>query len=44
MDLQAIADYIMIIVYKQESSNLILRKEMIPVYNVERIWIKMQYR
>lgn len=40
INIQAIADYITITFYKQERSNLILRREMIPAYKVEHIWIK----
>ena len=40
INIQAVADYITITFYKQERSNLILRREMIPAYKVEHIWIK----
>jgi hypothetical protein len=40
INIQAIADYITITFYKQERSNLILRREMIPAYKVEHLWIK----
>lgn len=40
INIQAVADYITITFYKQEHSNLVLRREMIPAYKVEHIWIK----
>ena len=40
INIQAVADYITVTFYKQEHSNLILRREMIPAYKVEHIWIK----
>jgi hypothetical protein len=40
INIQAVADYITITFYKHERSNLVLRREMIPAYKVEHIWIK----
>lgn len=39
INIQAVADYITITFYKQEHSSLILRREMIPAYKVEQVWI-----
>jgi len=40
INIQAVADYIAITFYKEEHSNLILQREMIPAHRVEHIWVK----
>jgi hypothetical protein len=40
INIQVVADFVTITFYKQESSNSIIRRELIPTHNVEHIWIK----
>ena len=40
VNVQIVADYITITFYKDEHSNLILQREMIPAHRVEYIWVK----
>ena len=40
INIQVIADYIAITFYKEEASNTILQRELIPAHKVEHIWIK----
>lgn len=39
INIQVVADFITITFYKQESSNSIIRRELIPTHTVEHIWI-----
>jgi hypothetical protein len=39
INVQVVADFVTITFYKQESSNSILRRELIPTHNVEHIWV-----
>ncbi len=40
INIQVVADFVTITFYKQESSNSILRRELIPTHSVEHIWIE----
>jgi hypothetical protein len=40
INIQVIADYIAITFYKEEASNTIAQRELIPAHKVEHIWIK----
>jgi hypothetical protein len=39
INVQVVSDYITITFYKKESSNSILRRELIPTHLIQRIWI-----
>ena len=39
INVQVVADFVTITFYKQESSNSIIRRELIPTRAVEHIWI-----
>lgn len=40
INVQVVADFVTITFYKEESSNSIIRRELIPTRAVEHIWIK----
>ena len=40
INIQVIADYVAITFYKEEASNTISQRELIPAHKVEHIWIK----
>jgi hypothetical protein len=39
INIQVVSDFITITFYKQESSNSIIRRELIPTHVVEHIWV-----
>ena len=39
INIQVVADFVTITFYKQESSNSIIRRELIPTHTVEHIWV-----
>ena len=39
INIQVVADFVTITFYKQESSNSIIRRELIPTQTVEHIWV-----
>ena len=39
INIQVVSDFITITFYKQESSNSIIRRELIPTHAVEHIWV-----
>jgi hypothetical protein len=39
INVQVVADYVTITFYKRESSNSIIRRELIPTHIVQHIWI-----
>ena len=39
INVQVVSDYVTITLYKKESSNNILRRELIPAHLIQRIWI-----
>jgi hypothetical protein len=39
INIQIVSDFVTITFYKQESSNSIIRRELIPAHAVEHIWI-----
>jgi hypothetical protein len=40
INIQIVSDYVTITFYKKESSNSILRRELIPAHSVQHIWVK----
>jgi hypothetical protein len=39
VNIQVVSDFVTITFYKNESSNIIIRRELIPTFVVERIWV-----
>jgi predicted transcriptional regulator len=39
INVQVVADFVTITLYSQESTNSIIRRELIPVHKVDHIWI-----
>jgi len=39
INIQVVAEYVTITFYKKESSNILLRRELIPTHNIEHILI-----
>ena len=39
VNIQVVSDFVTITFYKNESDNIIIRRELIPTFIVERIWI-----
>jgi len=39
INVQVVADYVTITFYKNESSNILIRRELIPTHNIEHILI-----
>lgn len=39
INVQVVSDYVTVTLYKKESSNNILRRELIPSHLIQRIWI-----
>lgn len=39
INVQVVADYVTITFYKNESSNILIRRELIPTHNIEHIFI-----
>jgi hypothetical protein len=39
INIQVVADYVTITFYQNESSNILIRRELIPTHNIEHIWI-----
>jgi hypothetical protein len=40
LNIQIVSDYVTITFYKKESSNSIIRRELIPTHSVQHIWVK----
>jgi hypothetical protein len=40
LNVQIVSDYVTITFYKKESSNSIIRRELIPTHTVQRIWVE----
>jgi hypothetical protein len=40
MNVQLVADFITITFYKQESTNSIISRELIPSHAIEHVWVK----
>jgi hypothetical protein len=40
LNIQVVADYITITFYREESSNSIIRRELIPTHLVQHIWVQ----
>jgi len=40
INIQIVSDYITITFYKEESSNSMIRRELIPTHTVQHIWVK----
>ncbi len=39
VNIQVVSDFVTITFYKKESDNIVIRRELIPSYNVEHIWV-----
>ena len=39
INVQVVSDFVTITLYKQESTNSILRRELIPLHAIEHIWV-----
>jgi hypothetical protein len=39
INVQVVADFVTITLYKQETTNSILRRELIPLHTIEHIWV-----
>ena len=39
INVQVVADFVTITLYKQETTNSILRRELIPLHAIEHIWV-----
>src|SRR5215212_518862 len=39
VNIQVVSDFVTITFYKNESNNIIIRRELIPTFIVERIWV-----
>ena len=39
INVQVVSDFITITLYKQESTNSIIRRELIPLHAIEHIWV-----
>jgi hypothetical protein len=39
INVQVVSDFVTITLYKQESTNSIIRRELIPSHTVEHIWV-----
>ena len=40
LNIQIVSDYVTITFYKKESSNSIIRRELIPTHTIQRIWVE----
>jgi hypothetical protein len=40
INVQVVADFVTLTFYRKESENSIIRRELIPSYAIERIWVK----
>jgi hypothetical protein len=40
LNVQIVSDYVTITFYKEESSNSIIRRELIPAHSIQHIWVK----
>jgi hypothetical protein len=39
VNIQVVSDFVTITFYKKESENIVIRRELIPTYSVEHIWV-----
>jgi hypothetical protein len=39
VNIQVVSDFVTITFYKKESDNIVIRRELIPTYSVEHIWV-----
>ena len=39
INVQIVADFVTITLYKQESANSIIRRELVPIHAIQHIWI-----
>jgi hypothetical protein len=39
VNIQVVSDFVTITFYKRESDNVVIRRELIPTYSVEHIWV-----
>jgi hypothetical protein len=40
VNVQVVSDFVTITFYKNEKANSIIKRELIPTYNVEHVWVK----
>ena len=40
INVQVVADFVTLTFYRKESENSIIRRELIPLHAIERIWVK----
>ncbi|MGB8027532.1 MAG: hypothetical protein WCE95_07990 [Nitrososphaeraceae archaeon] len=40
INVQVVADFVTLTFYRKESENSIIRRELIPLHVIERIWVK----
>jgi hypothetical protein len=40
LNIQIVSDYVTITFYEKESSNSIMRRELIPTHTIQRIWVE----
>ena len=40
INVQVVADFVTVTFYKEENSNSIIRRELIPTHVIEHIWVK----
>ena len=39
INVQIVADFVTITLYKQESTNSIIRRELVPIHSIQHIWV-----
>ncbi len=39
VNVQVVSEFVTITFYKKESDNIVIRRELIPTYSVEHIWV-----
>ena len=39
INVQIVADFVTITIYKQESTNSIIRRELVPIHAIQHIWV-----
>ncbi|HEY7573063.1 MAG TPA: hypothetical protein VH796_17010 [Nitrososphaeraceae archaeon] len=39
INVQIVADFVTITIYKQESTNSVIRRELVPIHAIQHIWV-----
>ena len=39
VNIQVVSDFVTVTFYKKESDNIVIRRELIPTYSVDHIWV-----